>query len=210
MKDNKKERTFPNSGKRIKKIMEFRNLTQKEFSNSLGVAQNTISQLINESSNPSKLLIKAISCIYSINEKWLLTGEGPMERKTGNGNGIAEEIRNDPKLNDIFQILKGDQEYRDAVYELLVGEKQMERVSKILKKLMASKIESMTRADLKEDPMLADITRILAANPKTKHAIYKILETDMDCNRSLDILKNLIGDKFTERISPPPGNSAGL
>ena len=201
MKDIKRERTFPDIGKRIKKIIEFRKLTQKEFSNSLGVAQNTISQLINESSNPSRLLIKAMSCLYSINEKWLLTGEGPMERRAGNGNGIAEEVGKDPKLNDIFKILKEDREARDAVYELLVGKKQVERVAKILKKLMAQKIEDLMKADLKEDPMLVDITRILAANSSTKHMIYQLLQADVDLDRGLKIYRSHVASKMTARVT---------
>ena len=192
---------FPGIGKRFKTIMEFKNISQKEFSKALGVEQSNISQIVNEVSNPSTSIIKFISCLYSINEKWIVAGEGPMERKAGNGNGIAEEVRNDPKLNDIFQILKEDLEARDAVYELLVGKKQVERVAKILKRLMAQKIEDLMKAELREDPMLVDIVRILAANSSTKHMIYQLLQADMDLDRGLKIYRSHVASKMTARVT---------
>jgi hypothetical protein len=57
------------------------------------------------------------------------------------------------------------------------------------------------KADLKEDPMLVDITRILAANSSTKHMIYQLLQADVDLDRGLKIYRSHVASKMTARVT---------
>ncbi len=213
---------------RLKELRKFLGLDQDQMAQKIGVHKQTLSRYERGEIIPSGDVLSKYAKEFGANPEWILLGTGAMFRSHGvsfqiekpgeglakgpikEGNGIAEEIRRDPKLNDIFKILRGNPETRDAVYELLAGTKQFERAAKIMKKLIDKKIEALTLADLREDPILADINKILKKNPAAKHTIYKFLETDMSCARSLEIFKKHFDDKFAEKINPSPGNSAGI
>lgn len=68
-------------GDRVKKLRKYNKLNQKQFGNSIGLVQNTISQIEN---NFSRLTVPAAYLIcdrYNIDIDWLLTGEGEMLRR---------------------------------------------------------------------------------------------------------------------------------
>lgn len=65
-------------GNRFKQIRKSLNMTQKEFAESLGVTQTTISGIEKNVANSSLTLAKLISLKYNINEDWLLNGTGKM------------------------------------------------------------------------------------------------------------------------------------
>lgn len=65
-------------GDRFKQIRKSLNMTQKEFAESLGVTQTTISGIEKDVANSSLTLAKLISLKYNINEDWLLNGTGKM------------------------------------------------------------------------------------------------------------------------------------
>lgn len=63
---------------RIKEIRKDQGLTQIEFGEKLGLKGNTITTYENGTRVPSEAAIVAICRTYSINRKWLETGEGEM------------------------------------------------------------------------------------------------------------------------------------
>lgn len=66
-------------GARFKQIRKSLKMTQKEFAESLGVTQTTISGIEKDVANTSLTLAKLISLKYNISEDWILNGTGQME-----------------------------------------------------------------------------------------------------------------------------------
>lgn len=60
----------------IKKIREFEELSQLEFSERIGYSPALLSQVESKKKNPSEKLINAICQAFSINPAWLMTGKG--------------------------------------------------------------------------------------------------------------------------------------
>ena len=65
-------------GKRIKSVRQSKGLLQKEFVEPLGIKQAHLSSIEKGERAPSKTLFILMCLIYSINRKWLDTGEGEM------------------------------------------------------------------------------------------------------------------------------------
>lgn len=84
-------------GERFKQIRKNLNMTQKEFAESLGVTQTTISGIEKDSANTSLTLAKLISLQYGISEDWILNGTGqmyyfPSEWDTDNIAGLMKKL----------------------------------------------------------------------------------------------------------------------
>ena len=63
-------------GKRIKKIIDTKNIKNVDFANKLNITQAYVSKLINKGGIPSDRLVKDICEKFAVNEEWLRTGEG--------------------------------------------------------------------------------------------------------------------------------------
>ncbi|MCK9160793.1 MAG: helix-turn-helix domain-containing protein [Bacteroidaceae bacterium] len=64
---------------RIKLIMEKENLSPREFSDSIGIQQSTLSHILNNRNNPSLDVVMKIHEVYdSVNYNWLLNGSKEM------------------------------------------------------------------------------------------------------------------------------------
>lgn len=63
---------------RIVELRKKLNMTQKEFAQSIGIAQSSWAMIESGGRNINERHIKLISSIYHANEKWLKTGEGEM------------------------------------------------------------------------------------------------------------------------------------
>ncbi|MDR1209200.1 MAG: helix-turn-helix domain-containing protein [Clostridiales bacterium] len=61
-------------GSRIRLIRIQKGLTQKRFSNILGVSRPYISHIENDKRKPPTVLVKLISREFSITEQWLVSG----------------------------------------------------------------------------------------------------------------------------------------
>lgn len=75
-----KEFCYPDSltfGGRLKAVRMFNDLTQTELGDSIGVTFGHISNLEKDVTNPSAMLIRAVSRRFNIDEQWLATGELP-------------------------------------------------------------------------------------------------------------------------------------
>lgn len=66
---------------RIKEIRNTKGLTQVEFASRLGLKQNSIAQIEMGKRNPSDQVILSICREFGVNELWLRTGEGAMEKQ---------------------------------------------------------------------------------------------------------------------------------
>lgn len=64
-------------GGRIKAVRMFNDLTQTELGNSIGITFGHVSNLEKDVSNPSAMLIRAVSRRFNIDETWLATGQLP-------------------------------------------------------------------------------------------------------------------------------------
>lgn len=69
------------AGTRVKQVRMSRNLTQKEFAETLGVSQGFLSEVEKGIKPASDTFFIALINLYKINEKWLLTGDGPIFRE---------------------------------------------------------------------------------------------------------------------------------
>ncbi len=63
---------------RIKRIIEEKKITETAFAKAIGSHQATINAMFQRGTNPRSDLLEAISKTFTVSEKWLLTGEGPM------------------------------------------------------------------------------------------------------------------------------------
>ena len=70
----------PSLGRRIKEIRLSKGLTQKEFSDSLGIVQGFLSGIERDKKTPSDTLLIALCNLYEINPTWLASGEEEMHR----------------------------------------------------------------------------------------------------------------------------------
>lgn len=69
-------------GVRVKKIRKQVGLTQKKFSQKLGVYQSHISQIESGRAEPSGQLINLICRTFGVNEEWLKNEKGPISWDT--------------------------------------------------------------------------------------------------------------------------------
>ena len=180
-------------------------MTFEEFANIIGVLPATLhTYLVGKKDRkptipPGDFLVKVCKST-NVDPKWLLIGEGPMYREDKGADKSYPDIWQDPKLFDILHILENDRETKEVIYEVLVGAKHFDRVAKILKKFLVGKIEKFEAGDFNEDPILLDIIQILKDNLAAKHTIYNLLETDVNFDRSLKIVKKYIDEKLTPKI----------
>lgn len=110
-------------GGRFKQIRKRLKMTQKEFAESLGVTQTTISGIEKDAANTSLTLAKLISLKYNINENWILNGTGdidffPLEWNIENLSGLMQKL---DAMKIIFdgnvEILKSDKNKLFSVVE---------------------------------------------------------------------------------------------
>lgn len=96
-----------NINERIKIVLEKTGKTKTAFAESLKVSQQYISKLI-RTGNPSDLLIEDICQKYNINEHWLRTGEGEMDRQISPRDEVGyyvEELLEDYKDNPFYDMI---------------------------------------------------------------------------------------------------------
>lgn len=87
-------------------------LTQKEFSNRLGLSENFIWQIEKGERIPSDRTITDICREFNVNEVWLRTGEG---------DPYQEESRQEQILKFAAQTIKGSDEFRKQFVSMLAN-----------------------------------------------------------------------------------------
>lgn len=95
---------------RLKEVLQKSKLTQAEFAGRISISQQYLSQMCNGKKVPSDRTITDICREFSVNEKWLRTGEGePFEAET----------RNQQIMRFATQTVKGSDEFRKAFVSML-------------------------------------------------------------------------------------------
>ena len=116
---------------RIKKIIDYENITYGEFADKVGIQRSGVSHLISGRNNPSLDVIQKILEAYDyINTEWLLLGKGEMikEKKTENKSKT--------------EIIQGS----------LFSEKSEKENEKITDKISSSEINNFTDDTDKKNP----------------------------------------------------------
>lgn len=105
--------------KRIKELRKALKLTQKDFSEKIGIKQSTASYLEKPYSTVTEKNIKIICSQFSVNEHWFRTGEGEM---------FLENQKKQQDLLEIFNKLSPPlQDYLIKVAnELLIAQNEMQ------------------------------------------------------------------------------------
>lgn len=79
-------------GLRIKELRQAKDMTQKEFADSLGIVQGFLSGIERCKKSPSDTLLIALCHLYKINKEWLYTGKGDMFGNTRLPDKLIEEF----------------------------------------------------------------------------------------------------------------------
>lgn len=116
---------------RIKNIRKYYKLTQTEFGERIGVKGNTITGYETGLRSPSDAVIVSICREFSINEKWIRTGEGEMLKTVSRSDAIADFI------GDIMQGQDGDFRRRLVAVLARLDVSEWELLEKMALKLAA-------------------------------------------------------------------------
>lgn len=132
---------------RIKKIIEYTGLSQRQFALNIGVPPMTLNSLLSRKSDPSFSLINAIAIKYvEVSADWLLTGVGTMlkeqEEKKIELDFYQDEVTN---AGDFMKAL----ERKDS---------QLEKMQHHIDKLLTI-IENLTATEKKSSAPNADLAQ---------------------------------------------------
>ena len=95
---------------RIKAVRKTFNLTQTEFGERIGVKGNTITNYETGLRTPSDAVILSICREFHVDEKWLRTGEGEMQRPMS---------RNDELARFLGEAIKGPDEFKRTLLTVM-------------------------------------------------------------------------------------------
>jgi len=113
---------FPGFATRLESLIKGRGISKKDFAESLGVGPSAVTGWLNGNINPSKSIIKLISYAYSVNETWLLTGEGRMfrsdERPSQKRFNFSDKL-SDKEKQDLLRMIDSDDGIGRVLYTLL-------------------------------------------------------------------------------------------
>ncbi len=92
---------------RIRSVRDKMGLTQKEFSEKIGVSRSYLSEVEGNKGKPSiEMIIGVVSAFPNIRSEWLLTGGVPqfIHDDVGNGSATVEKIDREAIFNAVFQL----------------------------------------------------------------------------------------------------------
>ena len=94
-------------GERVKYLRDNLGMTLERFGNPLGVRKTTISRIEKGERNLTNQMLAAICKQYSVNEKWLLTGEGDIYKKPSDEIGyyVEELLEYEGSGNPFYDII---------------------------------------------------------------------------------------------------------
>lgn len=96
-------------GERVKIVRKKNHLTMEQFGERIGnVSKSTISNIENGNRNLTDLMLKSICSEFSVNEKWLRTGDGDMPQKLSEEEEVADlvsDLLEDGKDNAFYDII---------------------------------------------------------------------------------------------------------
>lgn len=101
---------------RIAEIRKNANLTQEQFGQKMNISKNYVNLIENGRKNPSDRLISDICRVFDIDEKWLRTGNGEMQKPWTDRLGYV-----------LGQIAGGDD---DLIKDLILAYMELDNTSK--------------------------------------------------------------------------------
>lgn len=118
---------------RIKALRKALKITQQDFGDKLGIAQNTVAQYEMGRITPSNPAITMICSTFDVNEEWLRTGVGDMfiDRT------YEEEINN--FLSQVIASDNDDIRKRLTLYLARLKERDWERLDMVLDSILKGK-----------------------------------------------------------------------
>lgn len=88
---------------RLRAIQDKNEMTKKEFAESLGIPKSTLEGYMYGKRNPNKAFIRLVCDRFSVNEHWLLTGEGSMYAPVDREKAVYDAIKKArPDMPDSF------------------------------------------------------------------------------------------------------------
>lgn len=125
-------------GERVRTLRKALHLTLEKFGKTLGVGKTAISKIENQENNLTDQMIISICREYSVDEKWLRTGEGEMFCKPSDEIGYyVEDLleysgSGNPFFDMIINMMKTYHELDDTSKEVIRGyfEKVQESIGK--------------------------------------------------------------------------------
>ena len=88
---------------RLRAIQDKNEMTKKEFAESLGIPKSTLEGYMYGKRNPNKAFIRLVCDRFSVNEQWLLTGEGSMYAPVDREKAVYDAIKKArPDMPDSF------------------------------------------------------------------------------------------------------------
>ena len=123
---------------RLKKLRKELDLTQQAFAEKIGMKQNTIAQYEMGRTTPSDAIIFSICREFSVNEKWLRTGEGEM----------FEQLTDHQKVLKYTGMLLNDTDsvVANAIQSFIVTYEQLDDTSKAtLEKIALQYIDNLKK-----------------------------------------------------------------
>ena len=89
---------------RLKELRKSVNLTQTEFADKLGLAQNSIASYESGRRTPNEAIVKSICREFNVNQDWLVNGNGSMfvelSREEEITKYIAELVKDDDEMKE--------------------------------------------------------------------------------------------------------------
>lgn len=89
---------------RLKELRKSVNLTQTEFADKLGLAQNSIASYESGRRTPNEAIVKSICREFNVNQDWLVNGNGSM---------FVELSREEEITKYITELVKDDDEMKE-------------------------------------------------------------------------------------------------
>lgn len=117
---------------RLKKYIEYKGMSNRAFSMSIGMSGNYVSSMKN---SPQPCVVEKISCCYpDLNTGWLMTGVGKMIKTSIENTDSSDVIKpiSDALINELIRLYENKQL---APYELVIEkEQEIERLKSLLDK----------------------------------------------------------------------------
>lgn len=91
---------------RIRDVIEFYNISDRKFAESIGLPQTTISSLFKRGNEPNITVVQSIvNAFADISLNWLITGEGPMlKEEAANSLSAAQKIPDNYRLVPLYNL----------------------------------------------------------------------------------------------------------
>lgn len=164
-------------GSRLKDARKIKGMTQSQLAEALRVNSSYVSKLELETSAPSDMLISMASFVLHVDENWLRTGEGHMERQVDK---IREYVNNEPELRQrLTQMEFREQQLEQLRYlfaptypriwdmlKLLSDDSSFDfvaRLNLLIKEWDTSDIKNRARIEVRMEDMIVDFPAKITA-----------------------------------------------